>query len=85
MVSVLASVTVRPASGSNQTLTVYIAKDGAVIPSAKITRIVSATESANVSLAFNVSLANSDYIELFVANETSTNNVLVTDALLGVS
>ena len=85
VVSVVASVTVRPASGSNQTLTVYIAKDGAVIPSAKITRIVSATESANVSLAFNVSLANSDYIELFVANETSTNNVLVTDALFGVS
>tara|TARA_R110000851_G_scaffold186716_1_gene336117 strand:- start:1436 stop:2284 length:849 start_codon:yes stop_codon:yes gene_type:complete len=85
VVSVVASVTLLPASGVNQTLTVYIAKDGVVIPTAKISRTVSSTESANVSLAFNLSLANNDYIELFVANETSTNDVLVTDALFGVS
>ena len=85
VVSVVASVTLLPASGVNQTLTVYIAKDGVVIPTAEISRTVSSTESANVSLAFNLSLANNDYIELFVANETSTNDVLVTDALFGVS
>ena len=85
VVSVVASVTLLPASGVNQTLTVYIAKDGVVIPTAKISRTVSSTESANVSLAFNLSLANNDYIELFVANETSTNDVLVTNALFGVS
>ena len=85
VVSVVASVTLLPALGVNQTLTAYIAKNGTPISNAKISRIVSSSESANVSLFFNVSLANNDYLELFVANETSTNDVLVTDALFGVS
>lgn len=85
VVSAVASITLVPALGVNQTLTAYIAKNGTPISNAKITRIVSSTESANVSLSFNVSLANNDYLELFVANETGTNDVLVTDALFGVS
>jgi len=85
VVAVMASVTLAPSSGVNKDLSVYIAKDGVVISAAKISRQVSSTESANVSLAFNVSLSNSDYLELFVANDTDTTDILVTDALFGVS
>lgn len=85
VVSVVASITMAPASGVNKELTAYLSKNNLPISAAKISRIVSSSESANVSISYNLSLTTNDYIELFVANETDTINVLVTDALFGVS
>jgi len=34
---------------------------------------------------YNVSVSTSDYLEVFVSNGTSTNNITVTDCLFGVS
>jgi hypothetical protein len=85
VVSVVASITMTPASGVSKELTVYLSKNNSPISAAKISRIVSSSESANVSISYNLSLTTNDYIELFVANETDTINVLVTDALFGVS
>ena len=84
VVGAVASVTLRPVSASNQTLTVQLAKNGTVISAAKITRIVSFGATANVSLNYNVSMATNDYLELYVSNGTSTDDILVTDALFGV-
>lgn len=84
VVGAVASVTLRPDSASNQTLTVQLAKNGAVISAAKITRIVSFGATANVSINYNVSMATNDYLELYVSNGTSTDDILVTDALFGV-
>lgn len=71
--------------GTNQNLTVHLAKNGTVISAAKISRLVSASNTANVGVFYNVSVATSDYLEVFVSNATTTNNITVTDCLFGVS
>ena len=71
--------------GTNQNLTVHLAKNGTVISAAKISRLVSASNTANVGVFYNVSVATSDYLEVFVSNGTGTNNITVTDCLFGVS
>jgi hypothetical protein len=80
----VASVTLVPV-GTNQLLTIQLAKNGTPITNAKMTRTVSSGASGNVSIVFNISMATSDYVELFVANNSSTNDITVTDCLLGVS
>jgi hypothetical protein len=84
VVQFVASVTLVPV-GTNQLLTIQLAKNGTPITNAKMTRTVSSGASGNVSIVFNISMATSDYIELFVANNSSTNDITVTDCLLGVS
>jgi len=84
VVQFVASVTLVPV-GTNQLLTIQLAKNGVPITNAKMTRTVSAGASGNVSIVFNISMATSDYVELFVANNSSTNDITVTDCLLGVS
>ena len=84
VVQFVASVTLVPV-GTNQLLTIQLAKNGVPITNAKMTRTVSAGVSGNVSIVFNISMATSDYVELFVANNSSTNDITVTDCLLGVS
>ena len=71
--------------GTNQDLTVHLAKNGTVISAAKISRLVSASNTANVGVFYNVSVATSDYLEVFVSNATTTGDITVTDCLFGVS
>jgi len=85
VVGVQASVTLKPVSGSNKSISVYLAKNGTAVAAARITRTVSTAETGNMSLFYNISLATDDYLELFVANDTDTIDVLVTDALFGVA
>jgi hypothetical protein len=71
--------------GTNQVLTIQFAKNGVAIPDSRITRTVSAGASGNVSLFYNASMTASDYMEIFVSNGTSTNDITVVDCLFGVS
>lgn len=83
-VSFRASVTLVPV-GTNQVLTIQFAKNGVAIPDSRITRTVSAGASGNVSLFYNSAMTASDYMEIFVSNGTSTNDITVVDCLFGVS
>ena len=78
------SATFSPVASNNQEIFIQIAKNGAVEAGSKITRKVDAAESANASSFFNVSLAQNDYIELYIGNDTSTDNVVLVDAILGI-
>ena len=71
--------------GTNQDLTIYFAKNGTVLPNAKISRVVTSGNLGNVGLFFNVSMTAQDYVEIYVSNGTSTNDITVTDCLFGVS
>lgn len=85
VVGVQASITLKPISGSNKSISVYLAKNGATIAAARITRTVSSGETGNMSMFYNISLATDDYLEIFIANDTDDIDVLVTDALFGVA
>ena len=74
--------TVDVASGSNKVVTVYLAKNGTVYTNTGLALTVSAGAPLPISTQWQDSLTETDYIEVWVANETDTVNVIVTDAIL---
>lgn len=76
--------TVDVASGTNQDIAVYVAVNGSVITnSRKVIRVDSGSPEA-ISTIWQRQLSQNDYIELFVENRTSTNDILVTNAVIRV-
>jgi len=85
VLSVHASITIEPVSGNNnQDLSVYLAKNGSIVATTRISAIISNGASQNLSFSSNESFATNDFIEIFVRNATSTANVTVIRAILGV-
>jgi len=78
------SATFSPVAANNQEVFIQVAKNGTVEAGSKITRKVDSAESANASTFFNVSLSQNDYIELYIGNDTSTDNVVLIDAIVGI-
>jgi hypothetical protein len=85
VVSANVSITFSHAGSGSDNLAVYIAKNGSVLTASKLTRAVTGSARANVGTFFNVSMANSDYLEVFVSNDSDTSNITVVDCLFGVS
>jgi hypothetical protein len=85
VVSATVSITFSHAAGGTDDLAVYIAKNGSVITASKLTRAVTGSARGNVGTFFNVSMDTSDYLEVFVANDSDTNNITVVDCLFGVA
>jgi len=83
-VTVSASVSINVV-GVNQKITIYIAKNGIALSAAKINRVFDSGDIGNVGIFYNISMTASDYLEVFVANATGTNDLTVTDVLFGVS
>ena len=79
-----ASITLDPVSAASQDLSVYVAKNGAVIAATRISAFISAGLTQNLSLSTNQSFATNDYVELFVRTATSTDNITVASALFGI-
>tara|TARA_R110000824_G_scaffold3490_2_gene16515 strand:+ start:393 stop:1241 length:849 start_codon:yes stop_codon:yes gene_type:complete len=81
---VTATLTIEISAGTNQKVSVYIAKNGAVLAgSRQETDISAASVLVNMSCSFNVSLATNDYIEVFVQNATGTNDLVVSRIVFG--
>jgi hypothetical protein len=85
VVSASVSITFSHAAGGTDDLAVYIAKNGSVIAASKLTRAVTGSARGNVGTFFNVSMDNSDYLEVFVSNDSDTNDITVVDCLFGVA
>tara|TARA_R110002072_G_scaffold279891_1_gene442074 strand:+ start:340 stop:1188 length:849 start_codon:yes stop_codon:yes gene_type:complete len=85
VVSANVSITFSHAGSGTDDLAVYIAKNGSVLTASKLTRAVTGNSRGNVGTFFNVSMATSDYLEVFVANDSDTSNITVVDCLFGVS
>ena len=84
VMTIHASITLDPVSASNQNLSLYVAKNGAVISETRISASIAAGLTQNLALSTNQSFATNDYVELFVQNSTSTDNILVSSALFGI-
>jgi hypothetical protein len=78
-----AIVTLDTASGSNHLISLFIAKNGAVI-STKMTDTVSHGSPRAIATFANLVLNQNDYVELFVRNESTTTSVIAVNAVLSV-
>lgn len=81
-----ASMSIAPSTSgdNNQDLSLYIAKNGAVIATTEISAVVSYGAATNLCIITNVDIAQNDYFEMFVQNNSTTGNILVSRAIFGV-
>lgn len=81
-----ATVSVTPATG-NDVLGLKLAKGGAVIDETFVTRKMDSTpgDIGACSISALVSMATTDYLEVFVANETAGRNLTITAMNMVVS
>ena len=81
IINAIISMTVT--SGTNHTVSMYIALNGTVIPSTKTTTTTSSGLYRSLATFANLELDEGDYVEIFVRNESTTDNLIVLDAIIG--
>jgi len=81
IINAIVSMTV--ASGTNHTVSMYIALNGTVINSTKTTTTTSSGLYRSLATFANLELDDGDYVEIFVRNESTTDNIIVLDAIIG--
>jgi len=78
-----AIVSISVASGTNHRISMYIAKNGSVINTTKTTATTSSGLYHSFATFANILLDDGDYVEIFVRNESTTDNLIVLDAIIG--
>ena len=81
-VPLVSSVTVEPVSGGAQTVSAYYAVGGVVVANSKLVASASPGAAASITMPWALVMNTTNYVELFVANESTTNNLLVSSAVL---
>jgi hypothetical protein len=80
VVPVTLDATIQAASGTNKSITLYCAKNGSVVANSASTNIVGAGSPKNTSVHWQLEMAENDYVELWVENNTDTINLSVENA-----
>ena len=80
-----ASVSLAPSASSAQNLSLSIAKNGTSIAASEISSVVTTSVEQSLSTSWVLSLTTNDYVELFVQNDTSTDNIIVSKATFRTS
>ena len=78
------SIGIISAGGGGIDVSVYLAKNGAVVTASKVTLAISGTSAAIVSIPWQDTLEEADFLEVFVENNTGTTNIIVEHAKLRV-
>jgi len=76
-----ASVTIVPVSGGSVEIGAMIALNGTTIPNSLRTSSTSAGNPTSITVPWQLSLSTGDFIEVFVSNEDSTVDLLVSSAV----
>ena len=74
-----------PVSGANKAVRFYAAKNGSVITNSGAPNTLTAGSLGRTTVTWHEELVTGDDIEAFVANNTDTIDILITDAVLRVS
>jgi hypothetical protein len=74
-------VDMEPSSGTNKDLTVYIALNGSIITNSGRKVRVDSGNPLNVTCLWQFKLSTSDFVEVYVENNTDTTNILVSGAI----
>lgn len=80
--SISCSVAVEAASGSNKNITVYVAKNGTIVSNSGITAQVSSNDPRTVGLMWEETLSTTNFIEIFVENNTDGVGLTVNKATM---
>jgi hypothetical protein len=81
IINAIVSMTVT--SGTNHTVSMYIALNGTIVTNTKTTTTTSSGLYRSLATFANLELDDGDYVEIFVRNESTTDNIIVLDAIIG--
>ena len=81
IINAIVSMTVT--SGTNHTVSMYIALNGTIVTTTKTTTTTSSGLYRSLATYANLELDDGDYLEIFVRNESTTDNIIVLDAVIG--
>jgi len=79
-----AIATLDAVSGANHLISMYIAINGTVIAETKMSDTVSAGLPRSIATFLNTEISDLDYVEIFVRNESTTDNIIVKNAKLSI-
>ena len=71
-----ATVTVVGASGGDKQISAYIAINGSVVTATKISTTASSSQAGTVTLIWQHVFEENDFVEIFLANESDTVNLI---------
>lgn len=71
-------------SGASIRVKVYIYKNGVIQPAASSAADISGSTSKNLTIPWQITFNQNDYIEVFVENQNNGNDILVEDAILRI-
>lgn len=78
-----AIISISVASGTNHKISMYIAKNGTIINTTKTTATTSSGLYRSLATFANIEMDVGDYVEIFVRNESTTDDLIVLDAIIG--
>jgi len=79
------SISMSPISGGAQTIAAYVAINGSVVSGSKRTVSTSGGSDLSVTGLWQEKLSTNDYVEVFVANDSATNDILVSSAVFRIN
>lgn len=82
-VSVTASITADIATGTDN-VSFFLYKNGVQIPESIVTREFTAGNVGNLSLLWDVSMVQNDYVELWVQNDDTNVDVIIVNAVMRI-
>jgi len=79
------TATLLAAAGGDKQLSAYIAINGAIVPQTISTVTASSSKSNVAPSIWQPVFTNGDYVEIWVANDTNTDNVIVVNAVMRIN
>lgn len=79
------TLTLHPFSGGSQDVSAYIAINGVVVANSKRTTSASASNPDSLAVIWQESLSPNDFIEVFVSNDSSATDILVSSAVFRIN
>jgi len=77
-------VTIISASGTNKNVTAYLALNGSIIPNSGKTSRVGATDPENISVPWQLTFTDGDFVEVFLENNSDGISLIGVDAVLRI-
>lgn len=79
------SLGVLAAGGGSKDVKIYIAKNGSVISNTGRTVQTSGSVPRTISIPWQLTFAENDYIEIYIANTSDTTNIIVQNAVMRIN
>ncbi len=77
---VIVTMTMEPASGTNKEIRAYIALNGTIITNSGQTIDIDSSDPLQISIPWQLTLSENDFLEVFIENISDSVNVTVIDA-----